>query len=146
MHVDGRFYVTGRPDGRTIYGVVHDHKTGVKLSSHWSQLGGYSVLFRSHDLEVTGAQINFVKRVKFNKVQPDLETIPYGVRGAEESDVRTRGGVMGDQQERERTNSMESFPANPASFMCSKKYCEAHSTPLCPYGKQSKNQEEYEVD
>ncbi|RTL42729.1 MAG: hypothetical protein EKK48_12145 [Candidatus Melainabacteria bacterium] len=146
VHVDGIFYVVGKPDGRTEYGVIHDHKTGVKLSSYWAQIGGYSVLYASHDIEVSAAQVNFCKRVKYDKPQPDIEIIPYNLTAAEDAYFDTVERVMRDYEAFSRTNSIAAFPANPASFMCSKKYCEAHSTPLCPYGKQTKSTGDEDID
>lgn len=143
--IDGDFYLSGKPDAVTTYGVIHDHKTGVKLGAYWPQLGGYSVILRTQDIEVTGVQVNFIKRVKYDRAQPDVENPPYNIIHCEDAYYDTVERLMRDYEMFGKTNSISAFPANPNSFMCSKKYCEAHSTPLCPFGKISKTGEE-EVD
>jgi hypothetical protein len=112
-------------------GSIRDLKTGARLGSHAPQLGGYSLLARSHKLDITEASIDWVPRVPLAKPQPDPVSVPVAIAAAEsaatniirhiESDLRTFR--EGDPARRILPGDSWSFLANPSSMLCAEKYC-----------------------
>lgn len=123
-------------------GAVRDLKTGVRMGNHSPQLGGYSLLARSHNLEITQAVIDWVPRVRLSKGQPLPVSASVPVAAAEtaasnivrhiEGDLRTF--EEGDEERRIKPGDPWAFLANPSSSLCSPKYCPAFGTDFCHEG------------
>jgi hypothetical protein len=123
---------------------VRDLKTGARMGSHAPQIGGYSLLARSHALDIDSAAIDWVQRAAVGKPQADPVSVAVKVAEAEtaasniirhiEADLRTFR--EGDAARRIRPGDPWAFLANPASMLCSPKYCAAHGTEFCHEGKE----------
>jgi hypothetical protein len=124
---------------------VRDLKTGARLGSHAPQIGGYALLARTHGLDIEAAEIDWVPRTAVGKPQPDPVSVAVRVAEAEtaasniirhiEGDIRTFRD--GDAERRILAGDPWAFLANPASMLCSPKYCPAHGTEFCREGKES---------
>jgi PD-(D/E)XK nuclease superfamily len=120
---------------------VRDLKTGARAAagSHAPQLGGYSLLARSHGLDIVEAEIDFVQRVGAGKPQPEptskvvavalAETAASNILRSIEGDLRTFRD--GDAARRVLPGDPWAFQANPNSILCSAKFCPAHGTDFC---------------
>jgi hypothetical protein len=119
---------------------VRDLKTSIRDGgSHAPQIGAYSLLARSHGLDIAEAAVDSIKRVAIGKPQPDPVSRPVAVATAEsaaaniikhiEGDLRTFR--KGDPARRILPGDPWSFQANPNSILCSAKYCPAHGTEFC---------------
>lgn len=110
---------------------VDDLKTGARLGSHAPQIGSYSLIARSHKIEIKGAKISWIQRVSMKKPQPGPATQTYEISQAEGAAVAvinqidrdlttfregdpTRGILPGDPV---------AFASNPTSMLCGQKYC-----------------------
>jgi hypothetical protein len=125
-------------------GSIRDLKTGARMpSSHAPQLGGYSLLARSHGHKIERAAIDFVKRVNPSKPQPVPVTNEAVIARAETaaSNILRQMALdldtfrNGDAARRISPNDPWSFMANPDSMLCSPKYCPAFGTEFCHEGK-----------
>lgn len=121
-------------------GSIRDTKTGTRApGSFAAQLGGYSLLVRSHGLDVTAASIDFLQRVRRTKPQPapiskraviaHAETAAANILRHIAADIQTFR--EGDPSRGIQPGDPWSFSANPASILCSEKYCPAHGTEFC---------------
>jgi hypothetical protein len=121
-------------------GSIRDLKTGVRSPSSWSaQIGGYSLLSRSHGHKIERGVIDYVKRVNPTKPQPPPVTNEAVLAHAESAasailrqiamDIDTFRN--GDDRRRIRPGDPWSFVANPSSMLCGAKWCSAHSTEFC---------------
>lgn len=119
---------------------IRDLKTSVRPGgSHAPQIGGYSLLARSNELEIDEAAVDSIKRVAVGKPQPDPVSRPVAIARAEtaasniirmiERDLDTFR--HGDAARRVLPGDPWSFAANPQSMLCSAKYCPAHGTSFC---------------
>lgn len=155
IHVEERFeaevspglVLSGQPDIICHEpGSVRDLKTGSRIGNHAPQLGGYSLLARSHNLDITEASIDWVPRVAVKKPQPDPVSVPVRIANAEtaasniirhmENDLRTF--QRGDPERRILPGDAWSFLANSSSMLCSPKYCPAFGTEWCHEGDPAK--------
>jgi hypothetical protein len=128
-------------------GAVRDLKTGARRPvGHAPQLGGYSLLSRSHGLDIETASIDFVQRVPPSKPQPDPVSKPVAVAQAETAAtniIRHMEGDLatfraGDPVRRILPGDPWAFQANPSSILCSPKYCSAFGTEFCREGDPAK--------
>lgn len=118
---------------------VRDLKTGGRLGNYGAQTGGYSLLVRSHDLDVAEASVDFIKRVRDPAKQPSPLVKPVPITEAEstalnvirhiEQDIRTFR--EGDPERGIPAQDPWSFMANPHSVLCSPKFCRAYKTEFC---------------
>jgi hypothetical protein len=128
---------------------VRDLKTGARPgASHAPQIGGYALLARTHGFDIAEAAIDFVQRVGIasNKPQPDPTSKAVAVQLAEtaaaniirhiEGDLRTFR--EGDPERHILPGDPWAFQANPASILCSPKYCPAFGTEFCREGDPAK--------
>lgn len=126
---------------------VRDIKTGQRMPASFApQLGGYSLLARSHGYPIESAAIDYVKRVSPSKPQPAPVTTEAAIAHAEtaatniirqiKSDIRTFRS--GDPVLRILPGDPWSFMANPSSMLCSAKWCPAFDTEFCHEGKGKK--------
>lgn len=115
--------------------VVRDLKnsrTKANAAKHASQLGAYSLLFRSQGHTTHGAQIDHLPRVKIERPQPPVEHHPLDVAGAERiahavtTEFATKALAFAEDGDPSR------FLVNPASNLCSPKFCRAFGCPACP--------------
>jgi len=126
---------------------VRDLKTGARAgASHAPQIGGYSLLARTHGFDIAEAAIDFVQRVGANKPQPSPTSKAVAVTLAEtaasnilrhiEGDLRTFR--EGDEARHILPGDPWAFQANPSSILCSPKYCPAFGTEFCREGDPAK--------
>jgi hypothetical protein len=123
---------------------IRDLKTGARMPTSFApQLGGYSLLARSHGYRIERASIDYVKRVNPAKPQPlpvtneaviaHAETAASAIMRQIALDIDTFRN--GDDRRRIRPGDPWAFAANPASMLCSPKWCSAFGTDFCHEGK-----------
>lgn len=124
-------------------GTIRDLKTGVRMPASFApQLGGYSLLARSHGHSIDHAAIDFVKRVSPTKPQPLPVTNETAVAHAETAATAILRQIAmdidtfrnGDERRRIMPGDPWSFAANPASVLCSPKWCSAFGSDFCCEG------------
>jgi hypothetical protein len=126
---------------------IRDLKTGARAAgSNAPQIGGYSLLARTHGLDIQTAAVDFIRRVGPKTAQPDPVSKPVPIAAAEtaainiirhiEADLRTFR--HGDPVRRILPGDPWSFQANPASILCSPKWCSAFGTAFCREGDPDK--------
>ena len=117
-------------------GAIRDTKAGSKLGTYSCQVGTYSLLARSNGIDITEANIDFVKRVHITaktktQVQPPAVVQKYNIALAETAAVNVLRHIDGDlktfrEGDPERgllPGDAWAFPANPSSMLCGEKYC-----------------------
>lgn len=126
---------------------IRDLKTGTRGPGTFAaQIGGYSLLARSNGLSIEHGRIDYVRRVSVTKPQPATVTRAIPVDAAETAassilkhiaaDIRTFR--HGDPERRIFPGDPWAFQANPASILCSAKYCAAFGTEFCHEGDANK--------
>jgi hypothetical protein len=146
--VEPGLILSGQPDivAREPHG-LRDLKTGARPPSSFApQLGGYSLLARSHNLDIQNAAIDFVQRVRINKPQPDPVSKTVAVATAETAASNILRHIAGDLDTFRHGDPVRrilpgdpwAFQANPASILCSPKYCPAFGTEFCKEGDPAK--------
>lgn len=132
--LSGQSDVIAREAGR-----VRDLKTGARRGHHRPQLGAYSLLARTHGIDVREAAEDFVARVAVKKEQPPAETHLHDVTGAEVAamavlrriDADIRAFRVGDPERGIAPGDPWAFLANPMSKLCSDRWCPAWGTSWC---------------
>jgi len=132
--LSGQSDVLAREPGR-----LRDLKTGKRPSTHAPQIGAYSLLSKSHGLDVNQACVDFIQRAPLTKPQPETVTTPYQLDLAETAAVSVLRQIAGDLKVfREGDDALGilpgdpwSFSANPSSILCSAKFCPAFGTSFC---------------
>jgi hypothetical protein len=128
-------------------GAIRDLKTGQRAPVSFApQLGGYSLLARTHKIDIQRAAIDYMPRVRKGKPQPapqSTETIIAHAESAAANIIRHIQADLntfrhGDEARHIKPGDPWAFLANPASMLCSPKYCPAHSTEFCHEGKKQK--------
>jgi hypothetical protein len=118
-------------------GAVRDLKTGVRRpASVAPQLGAYSLLSRSHGLDITRALIDFIQRVRPARPQPDPLSSSLEVAQAETAATNILRHIEGDLATFRHGDPARqilpgdpwAFQANPASVLCGEKYCPCWGT------------------
>lgn len=121
-------------------GQIDDLKTGARSPGNFNaQIGAYSLLARSAEIEIEQGAIDFIKRVSVNKVQPDPVRVVVPLAIAEQMAANVLRHVVddlrvfreGDERLGLRPGDPAAFMANPSSNLCSLRYCAAHSTSFC---------------
>jgi len=119
---------------------LRDLKTGARApASAAPQIGGYSLLNRSHRMSIATANIDFVQRVRPSKAQPDPATSSVEIARAETAASMVLTHILkgiatfrhGDPERNILPGDPWAFLANPSSVLCSAKYCPAHGTEFC---------------
>jgi hypothetical protein len=145
-NVGSGFILSGQSDLQTIEpGRIRDLKTGRFPRSHYAQLGAYSLLARTaHPDEVTKEVcVDFIQRVPVTKPQPETATEFYDQAVAEQAATSTIARIKADVDEfRRRLDEGDAPPehaflANPASMLCSKKWCPAFGSSFCREHKRN---------
>lgn len=124
-------------------GQVDDLKSGKRLSSHAPQVGAYSLLAKSHGLDIQSAGIDFIQRVgvgvdrstKLPRQQPPAVRMKIRLEHAEVAAVSIISHIasairifrQGSVELNMRPGEPWAFPSNPSSLLCGEKYCPAHS-------------------
>jgi hypothetical protein len=129
-------------------GAIRDLKSGARANpgTHAPQIGSYALLARTRGLEIERGAIDYIRRVPSGKPQPDPVSKSVPIAAAEtaatniirhiEGDLRTFR--EGDPARRILPGDAWSFMANPASILCSPKYCSAFGTEFCREGDPAK--------
>lgn len=126
------FLLTGRADAMTFLpSGIQDLKTGTRQRTHHGQIGSYGILATAHGYDARVLEINFIKRVGERTVQPTPVVTHYDPDSCMEI-ARTRLRMVKEMITKfRRTGRPDSFPANPASYLCSDKFCPAWGTKWC---------------
>lgn len=117
---------------------IRDNKTTkVRRAAH-AQLGAYGLILNSHEIEVAGAAIDHIPRVRVDAEQPIPETHEVPLREAVEDALEAVEGIGRCVDEFRRRaadprgrNPISAFPANPASALCNARWCPAWGTNTC---------------
>ena len=126
---------------------IRDLKTSSRPGgSHAPQIGGYSLLARSHGLDIAEAAVDSIKRVSIGKPQPDPVSKPVAVAQAETAASNILRHIAGDLETFRNGDPARhilpgdpwAFQANPASILCSPKFCAAFGTEFCREGDPAK--------
>jgi hypothetical protein len=118
--------------------VLRDLKTGRVKRHHGPQLAVYSMLFAAHGHDVQSALVDFIPRVALKKEQPPAEEHPIDLVTARQDAWSLLRSISRDVAEFEARVANPSgedprgaFLANPASSLCSVRFCPAHGTRWC---------------
>lgn len=113
---------------------VRDLKTGrrrIAPTRHAAQCGSYSLLFRTLGFAPDHIQIDWLKRERLDKPQPDVEAQPLDVDDCE----RIAFATIGEFGAKARAFAADGDPArfllNPSSHLCNPKYCRAYGSAVC---------------
>lgn len=135
--IEEGFELSGKPDLDTEFG-IEDWKSGTVIRPHHQQLGGYSLLKRTHEgMSPAGLRLWHMKRVAVGKPQSPVKKIIYHVEECERAAFATIKHVIRDVRNFQANQDPWSFAANPMSMMCSDKYCPAWGTAFCTMGRHS---------
>ncbi len=143
--------VSGMPD--TVArepGKVRDLKGGKRCGNHAPQIGSYSLLARTHGLDIEKASVDWIPRVPLKKPQPGVVRMTVDVATAETAAVSILRHIEGDLRTFREGDPAHgvlpgdpwAFAANPSSILCSPKWCTAFGTAFCREHATQKEQEE----
>ncbi len=110
---------------------IRDIKTGTKEKYHGAQLGAYSLLRRAHGANVVSMAVDYIERVPLRRDQPEPLKIVYDVAETEALTWATLRRIKRDYDDFQETQDPNTFLPNPASMLCSNKYCSAWGTKWC---------------
>jgi len=110
---------------------LEDLKGGKWRGHYKPQLGGYSLLVRTHNLPVDEVAERWIKRVPLSKQQPEPQTFIHDQAGAEVAALRTLHRIGEAITAFRESGEPWEFLANPNSKLCSAKWCPAHGTNFC---------------
>ncbi len=127
----------GNPDD-----VIDDLKTGTRQRDNGVQYALYAVLLRGYSFEVRGIRERYIARVPLRKEQPPARTSSVDLNAA----IIDAWEIVEDIKRstelfRERLDNpghrppIAAFRANPASQLCSAKWCPAWGTATCSRGR-----------
>jgi hypothetical protein len=143
--VEPGLVLSGQPDlVAREPGAIRDLKTGARPPASFApQLGGYSLLARTHGLSIERAAIDFIARVRPRKPQPAPTTHEAVIAHAETAAATIVRNIAadlatfrkGDPARRIQPGDPWAFPANPRSMLCSARFCPAYGTPFCLEGR-----------
>lgn len=133
--------LAGRPDlVAREPGKIRDLKTTTRPGgSHAPQIGAYSLLARSHGLDIEAAAIDEARRVPIGKPQPDPTSRTVPIAAAETAATNIIRHITadldvfrhGDPARHIERGDPWAFVANPNSMLCAAKYCPAWGTEFC---------------
>ena len=110
---------------------VDDNKTGARQRPNHPQYGSYSLLRRSNGFEVSRFREHYIPRVSIKQSQPQPTTTVYPVETCEQSAHAVLGRVEQAIIGFEKSGDAWQFLPNPASMLCSDKFCNAWGTSFC---------------
>lgn len=132
--VDALESLTADGEGQAI----GDTKTGRVRRHHGPQLGAYSLLFEAHGFKPTRAHTDFIQRVPLAKEQPSAQRHPVDLKVARQDAWGVMQRIRADAEEFERRladpagdDPRGAWLPNPASSLCSPRWCPAHGTRWC---------------
>lgn len=117
---------------------LRDVKTGKSRGANWAQYGGYSRTLRAHGKPIASIKEDFIRRVPLNREQPRVTPIDYDIDACEMQAEQTLQRIARDYGQFERSGDREVFAANPASSLCSDKFCPAAHTSFCPLARKDR--------
>ena len=133
--------ISGQADGVIAsdpFQTIRDLKTGTRRRANAVQYGAYAVIWRSHNHDVQRLIEDYLARVKLDALQPpplEIEIpIVEAAQAAWEAIERIKAWTA--EFHRRLANSSgraphTAFPANPASNLCSSRFCPAWGTDFC---------------
>lgn len=116
---------------------VRDIKTGNRRRSNGAQYGAYALIFQAHGFNATGVIEDFIPRVRLRDEQPAPTSTQIDVHVAQAEAVAAMQDIQRSVAEFERRlTAGEPMPevalrANPASQLCSARFCRAWGTRFC---------------
>ncbi len=117
---------------------IRDTKTGTKAPANAVQYGAYGLLFTAHAYQPTEIDEDYIARVKLSREQPDAVTLRIDARQAMQDAHETLHAIVRDTDEFARRVADPrglpppgAFRPNPASALCSARWCVAHGTSFC---------------
>jgi hypothetical protein len=139
-HLSGQADTLAAGAGNT----VRDLKTSAReVGNHALQLGAYGVIFQAHGLDVHGALVDHLPRVRLSAEQPPPTTHEIPLRHAVAEAWDTMDAIRGAVSEFQRRAADPSgrdpagaFRANPSSSLCGEKWCPAFATSFCKITKR----------
>lgn len=114
---------------------VEDHKTGIRRRANGAQYGAYGLLRRSHGHDVHRLVERYIPRVPLKNPQPEPKRVVYDAAACETLAWGTITRMMRDVQLFRESSDIEMFAPNPASALCTPKYCPLHGTKTCPHSR-----------
>lgn len=110
---------------------IWDLKTGTVKRINSPQYGAYSLLVRSHGIQVDELGEIYVKRVGKSKPQPAPVVTQFDPAEAEEFAKSIIMKIKTDLMTFRKTGKIWVWIPNPNSMMCSHNYCPAYGTNFC---------------
>lgn len=108
-----------------------DLKTGKFERQNGPQYGAYAMLGESLGHEVSSFKEYYLKTVPIDKMAPPPKIQQYDVVMAKEQAKQMLDYIIDDYQAFLLDGNHKHFRANPASLLCSPKYCPAFGTSYC---------------
>lgn len=125
--------MTGDPDG-----ILQDLKTGTTMRSNAVQYVSYGWIVKAHGFQLRGIEEQFLKRVSLKKEQPAPLAVAVDMAAHEADTWELIREIKAASDEFDRRAASPSGPpapqafrANPASVLCSAKFCRAFGTQFC---------------
>jgi hypothetical protein len=125
------YEIVGHPDLRTEEGTLHDTKTGRKAGVYHAQLGMYAKLDAVNKGKTKGIIVDWIPRTPKDKPLFAPVSIKYHLPTCVSLATHTFKRIKKEVNDFLKSGNPDSFPANPMSQLCSKKYCPAHGTKWC---------------
>lgn len=135
-----------RPSGAEVSGQVdivvdaqvrlNDIKTGKQRRNNAVQYGTYARLLRAHGVPVQGIQEHYVPRVPLKQDQPPPVTVSYDLGAAEAGSELIMRRIERDVADWAERRSPDAFLPNPASVLCTERFCPAYGTAWCSSWKK----------
>jgi hypothetical protein len=117
---------------------VRDTKSGTRARANGVQYGAYTLLWQAHGLTVSAIYEDYLKRVRLDREQPPPVTLVINVPQARMDAWETIQAVQRDAAEfQKRVEDPRGAPPpgafrpNPASALCSARWCPAWGTSFC---------------
>ena len=110
---------------------IDDLKTGAVDRMHVPQLGCYSLVYRTHGYVIDSLRHTFIQRVTLKKEQPQPVTVIYDAPFAEQVAQARINQIKNDVKILCETGNPILIQANPASMLCSDRWCPLHGTRAC---------------
>lgn len=110
---------------------IDDNKTGIMRRPNHPQYGTYSLLRRSVGHTVSRVREHYVPRAPLSRTQPIPTTHIYPMETCEQAAHAVLKGIDAAVQTFKKNGDVWSFLPNPASMLCSDRFCPAHGTSFC---------------
>ena len=132
--------LSGQPDVMTgdPGTTIRDLKTGVRRRMNAMQYGAYAMLIEAHGHDVVAITEDYIPRVKVKAEQPPPLSVVIPVKDAALEAIEAIDDIRRSTDEFERrTKDPQGRPphtayrANPASALCSARWCRAWGTSFC---------------